>query len=210
MSLDDIHQQMKSGDLYDPTDRQLAIEQLACIEKLRKFNKTHSTPLGYLKRGRLLKKMFAEIGEECYIEPPLRSNGGGKNIHFGSRIYCNYNVAFVDDGDIFVGSHTMIGPNVVIATASHPVLPELRERGLEYNLPVHIGQNCWIGAGAMILPGVTIGDGSVIGAGSVVTKDVPAGVVAFGNPCRVQREIDDRDRQFYHRDRPIPPELLGE
>lgn len=97
----------------------------------------------------------------------------------------------------------MIGPNVIIATGGHPVLPELREQGYQYNMPVHIGRNCWIGAGAIILPGVTIGDNTVVGAGSVVTKDLPANVVAVGNPCRVLREISDRDREFYYKNRPI-------
>ena len=97
----------------------------------------------------------------------------------------------------------MIGPNVTIATAAHPILPELRERNLQYNLPVHIGKNVWIGAGAILLPGVRVGDGTVIGAGSVVTKDLPSGVVAVGNPCRVLREIGQRDREFYYRDRPV-------
>ena len=97
----------------------------------------------------------------------------------------------------------MIGPNVTIATGGHPVLPELRERGMQYNMPVRIGKNCWLGAGALIMPSVTIGDNSAIGAGSVVTRDIPANVVAVGNPCRVMREIGERDRKFYYRDRKI-------
>lgn len=208
MPSSDIREKMKNGEIYDPSDKQLAREQLACLKQLQKFNGTRSTPRGCLKRCRLLKQMFAELGEDCYIEPPLRASWGGRNVHFGSHVYCNYNVMLVDDADIYVGSHTMIGPNVAIVTASHPVLPELRERGLEFNLPVRIGENCWIGAGAIILPGVSVGDESVIGAGSVVTKDVPPGVVAFGNPCRVQRSIDEHDREFYNTDRRIPAALL--
>lgn len=114
----------------------------------------------------------------------------------------------VDDTDIFVGDGTMFGPNVTVATAGHPILPELREKAYQFNIPVHIGNNCWIGSGAVILPGVTIGDNSVIGAGSVVTKDVPPNVIAVGNPCRVMREISERDREFYFKDRRIPGELL--
>jgi galactoside O-acetyltransferase len=109
----------------------------------------------------------------------------------------------VDDTHIYVGDCTMFGPNVTVATAGHPILPELREEAYQYNMPVHIGRNCWIGAGAIILPGVTIGDNTVIGAGSVVTKDIPANVVAVGNPCRVLREISDHDREYYFRDRKI-------
>ena len=95
----------------------------------------------------------------------------------------------------------MIGPNVTIATAGPPILPELREQLYQYNMPVHIGRNCWIGAGAIIMPGVSIGDDSVIGAGSVVTKDIPEGVVAVGNPCRVMREINEQDKAFYYKGR---------
>ena len=97
----------------------------------------------------------------------------------------------------------MFGPNVTVATAGHPVHPELRRKQAQYNLPVEIGSNVWIGAGAVILPGVRIGDNTVIGAGSVVTKDIPANVVAVGNPCRVLREIGERDRKYYYRDREI-------
>ena len=102
----------------------------------------------------------------------------------------------------------MFGPNVTVATAGHPILPEIRQELYQYNIPVHIGNNCWIGAGSIILPGVTIGDNTVIGAGSVVTKDIPANVVAVGNPCRVLRAIGERDREYYYRDRKIPKEFL--
>ncbi|MBE6745957.1 MAG: hypothetical protein E7558_00695 [Ruminococcaceae bacterium] len=97
----------------------------------------------------------------------------------------------------------MFGPNVVVATAGHPILPEIRELGYQYNMSVTIGKNCWLGAGVLVMPGVTIGDNSVIGAGSVVTKDIPANVVAVGNPCKVMREIGEKDREFYFRDRRI-------
>ena len=116
----------------------------------------------------------------------------------------------MDDTEIFIGDDTMIGPNVTIATAGHPVLPELRQEGLQYNLPVHIGKNVWIGAAAVILPGVTIGDNTVIGAGSVVTKDIPADVVAVGNPCRILREIGEKDRIYYYRDRKIQGNIVTE
>ena len=109
----------------------------------------------------------------------------------------------VDDTHIYVGDYTMIGPNVTVATAGHPILPELRKKAYQYNAPVHIGRNCWIGAGTIILPGVSIGDNTVIGAGSVVTKDIPQNVVAVGNPCRVKREINERDKEYYFRDRKI-------
>ena len=102
-----------------------------------------------------------------------------------------------------IGDHTMIGPNVTLASAGHPVLPELREKEYQFNMPIHIGKNCWLGAGTVVVPGVSIGDNTVIGAGSIVTKDIPANVVAVGNPCRVMREIGERDKEYYYKDRKI-------
>ena len=113
----------------------------------------------------------------------------------------------VDDTHIYVGDNTMFGPKVTVAVAGHPILPELREQVYQYNMPVHIGRNCWIGANAVILPGITIGDNVVVGAGSVVTKDLPDNVVAVGNPCRILREINEHDREYYFKDRKIPEEL---
>ncbi|GAX08317.1 MAG TPA: sugar O-acetyltransferase [Lactobacillus sp.] len=192
---------MHNGNLYLPMDKAILKEQEAAQELLYDFNQTR--PGDHEGRQRLLKKMFAEIGEDTYIEPPLHSNFGGKHLHFGSHIYANYNLTAVDDTHIYVGDHTMFGPNVTLASATHPVLPELREKEYQYNLPIKIGRNCWLGAGVIVLPGVTIGDNSVIGAGSVVTKDIPANVVAIGTPCHVMREINEHDRQYYHQQREI-------
>ena len=124
-------------------------------------------------------------------------------MHFGDGVYANFGLTLVDDTHIYVGDNTLFGPNVTVATAGHPIQPELRRKAYQYNIPVHIGRNCWIGAGAVIVPGVTIGDNTVIGAGSVVTKDIPANVVAVGNPCRVMREIGERDDIRYYKDRRI-------
>lgn len=192
---------MVSGDLYLPDDEDIMTEQLQCLDRLYDFNQTRPTELD--KRDAMLKEMFGDIGENCYIEPPLHANWGGKHCHFGKCVYANFNLTLVDDSHIYVGDYTMIAPNVVIATAGHPILPELREKQYQYNMPVRIGRNCWIGAGALIMPGVTIGDNTVIGAGSVVTKDIPANVVAVGNPCRVLREIGEHDREFYFKDKRI-------
>lgn len=196
-----MKERMHTGEIYDPADGEIMKEQLKCLDRLYDFNMTRPTELD--KRAELMKEMFAEVGEGCYIEPPFRANWGGKHCHFGDRVYANFNLTCVDDTHIYVGDGTMMGPNVVLATAGHPILPELREKGYQYNMPVHIGKNCWLGAGVIVLPGVTVGDGSVIGAGSVVTKDVPAGVVAVGNPCRVLRPIGERDREYYFKDRKI-------
>ena len=196
---------LHTGELYLPNDGEIMAEQLLCMEKLYDYNGTR--PSETEKRAALLSDMFAEIGQECYIEPPLHANWGGKNCHFGKNVYANFGLTLVDDTDIFVGDCTLIGPNVVIDTGTHPVCPELRERGYQYNLPVKIGKNCWIGAGSVILPGVTVGDNSVIGAGSVVTHDVPPNVIAVGSPARVLRSITDRDREYYRNNRKIPPDL---
>ena len=200
-----MKERLHTGELYLPGDEEIMREQTLCQEKLYDFNLTR--PSEYEKRMALLKEMFAEIGEGCYIEPPLHSNFGGHHVHFGKGIYANYNLTLVDDSHIYVGDNTMFGPNVTIATAGHPILPELRSRYYQYNMPVHIGKNCWLGAGVIVLPGVTIGDNTVVGAGSVVTKDLPGNVVAVGNPCKVLREINERDKEFYYKDRRIEEEL---
>lgn len=192
---------LHTGELYLPMDDSIMQEQLNCLEKLYEYNATR--PHDGKKREQLLKEMFASIGEGCYIEPPLRANWGGHHVHFGKKVYANFNLTLVDDTHIYVGDCTMFGPNVTIATAGHPILPELREQGYQYNASVRIGKNCWIGAGAIILPGITIGDNVVIGAGSVVTKDIPSNVVAVGNPCRVLRQIGERDKEYYFKDRKI-------
>ena len=190
-------ERMQSGKLYFCTAEEIAREQLECLEILYDYN--HTRPSESQKREQILKKLLAEMGENCYIEPPLHANWG-KYTHFGSNVYANFNLTLVDDTDIFVGDNVMFGPNVVIATAGHPVDPPLREKVAQFNIPVRIGRNVWIGAGAIVLPGVTIGDNAVVGAGSVVTKDIPPNVVAVGNPCRVLREINDRDKEYYYKD----------
>ena len=193
-------ERMKSGKIYFCTDEELAKEQLRRLDRLYDFNQTRPSEMP--KRMALLKEILAEVGENCYVEPPLHANWGC-HTHFGNNVYANVNLTLVDDTDIYVGDGVLFGPNVVVAVAGHPVDPDLRRKVAQFNLPVHIGNNVWIGAGAIILPGIAIGDNSVIGAGSVVTKDVPANVVAVGNPCRVLREIGEHDREYYWRDRKI-------
>lgn len=191
-----VHQdKLHSGEIYDPSEFDLQEAQNKHLEMLYDFN--HTRPKEGEKRQALLKEMFAEIGENCYIEPPLHANWGGYHTHFGDNVYVNFNLTLVDDTHIYVGDNVMMGPNVVISSGTHPLEPSLREKGLQYNLPIHIERNVWLGAGVIIMPGVTIGENSVIGAGSVVTKDIPANVVAVGSPCRVLREITDADIDKY-------------
>ena len=197
----DIREKQHGGALYLPGDESLQREQLQCMDRLFEFNQVRPSDLE--RKNALLKEMFAEIGEDCYIETPLRANWGGRHVHFGKNSYTNLNLTLVDETHIHVGDYCQIGPNVVLATAGHPILPELREKGYQYNAPVRIGRNCWLGAGVVVVPGVTIGDNVVVGAGSVVTRDLPDNVIAVGNPCKILREVNDRDREYYFKDRRI-------
>ena len=199
--MSEIKAKMHTGELYFPGDEDIMKEQMAYQDLLCEYNQTK--PSEGKKRTELLKKMLGDCGENVYIEEPFYSNFGGHHCHFGKFVYANYSLTCVDDTHIYIGDYTMIGPNVTIATAGHPILPELRKKGLQYNMPVHIGVNCWIGAGAIILPGITIGDNVVIGAGSVVTKDIPSDVIAVGNPCSIMREVGEHDRKYYFKDRKI-------
>lgn len=201
------HERMDSNLIYDPADADILSEQIECLNLLYEYNQTR--PTESTRRAELLRQMFGAIGDGCHIEAPFYANWGGKHVFMGNDVYANFNLTLVDDGNIYIGDKVMFGPNVMVATANHPLLPELRERGLQYNLDVHIERNVWIGGNAVIVPGITIGENSVIGAGSVVTKDIPANVIAAGNPCRVLRSINENDRHFYYRDRRIDWENLA-
>jgi galactoside O-acetyltransferase len=194
-------EKIHSGNIYWPNDPSIMEEQLAYLDLMDEYNRTPRRLQA--ERAAMLSKLFAEVGENCYIESPYFANWGGHHVHLGSNIYANAGLKLVDDTHIYIGDCTMLGPNVVIATAGHPIDPELRGKGLQYNLPVRIGRNCWLGAGVIVMPGVTIGDNTVIGAGSVVTKDIPSGVVAVGNPCRVLRQVGEHDKIYYWRDKKI-------
>ena len=194
-------EKIHSGKIYWPNDPTIMEEQLGYLDLMDEYNRTPRRLQA--ERYEMLKKLFAEVGENCYIESPYFANWGGHHVHLGSNIYANAGLKLVDDTHIHIGDNTMLGPNVTIATAGHPIDPTLRARGLQYNLPVRIGKNCWLGAGVIVMPGITIGDNTVIGAGSVVTKDIPSGVVAVGNPCKVLREVGEHDKIYYWRDKKI-------
>ena len=157
-----------------------------------------------------IRKIFSEIiGKPVHpsfsMFPPFYTDCG-KNIAIGKNVFINSGCKFQDQGGITIEDGTFIGHNVVLATLNHNMLPE--KRGNLIPKSIHIGKNVWIGAGVIVLPGVTIGDNSVIGAGSIVTKDIPANVVAFGNPCHVVREINERDKEYYYQERKINYEDL--
>nr|WP_086940483.1 sugar O-acetyltransferase [Thaumasiovibrio occultus] len=189
-------ERMHSQQVYYCSDESLINEQQQCLEVLYDFN--HTRPSEGEKRQELMKTLFASVGKYCYVEPPLQANWG-RHTHIGDYFYANFNLTLVDDTHIYIGDYVMIGPNVTLATAGHPVDPDYRRKVAQFNIPINIGNNVWIGANSVVLPGVTIGDNTVIGAGSIVTKDIPANVVAVGNPCRVLREIGKHDREFYYK-----------
>ena len=194
-------ERMQKDLLYDPADEEIAREQAGYARLLKRYNALGQDDAPEL--ARLLSKMFAEVGDGTYIQPPFYANWAGKHVHVGKNVYANFNLTLVDDDPIYIGDNTMIAPNVTITTATHPISPALRERALQYNRSVYIGRNVWLGAGVIVLPGVTIGDNAVIGAGALVNRDIPANVVAVGVPCRVLRPIDERDDRFYDKDKPV-------
>lgn len=200
------YERMKAGLIYDPADEEIMKKQVVYQDKLWEFNMLK--PSQFEEKQKYMKEVFAECGDNCYIELPFHANWGGHHVHFGSGVYANSNLTIVDDSHVYVGDKVMFGPNVVIATANHPIDPELRDRGLQYNRDVYIGENTWIAANVTIVPGVHIGKNVVIGAGSVVTKDIPDNVVAVGNPCRILREIGAHDREFFYKNEKIDWENL--
>lgn len=200
------YERMEKGLIYNPDDREIIGEQMPYLERCWEFNQLR--PTDTQAKEKYMKEVFAECGEHCYIELPFRANWGGRHLHLGSNVYVNFNLTLVDDGHIYMGDKVMIGPNVTISTANHPINAELRGRGLQYNKDVYIGENTWIGAGVNIVPGVHIGKDVIIGAGSVVTKNIPDNVVAVGNPCRVLRQVSEHDRKYFYKEEEIDWENL--
>ena len=200
------YERMVKGLIYDPADAEILKEQIYFQDRLWRFNQLK--PSDITEKNNYMKEIFAECGDNNYIELPFHANWGGRHVHFGSYIYANSNLTLVDDGHIYIGDRVMFGPNVTIATANHPINSELRQKGLQYNKDVHIGENTWIAANVVIVPGIHIGKNVVIGAGSVVTKDIPDNVVAVGNPCHILREIGEHDKEYFYKNEKIDWENL--
>ena len=199
-----MHERILQGKLFTDMCEGMPEERLQAKKRMKQFN--DSQPDDFAGREALLAEIFGKP-TTSWIEPPFYFCYG-RHIKLGNDCYINVNCNFIDDGTITIGDATMFGPGVSIATVGHPIRPDLRT--YMYCDPVTIGRNCWIGANSVICPGVTIGENTVIGAGSVVTKDIPANVVAAGNPCRVIRPIGEQDQKFYYRDRPIEEADLAE
>lgn len=181
-------EKMLAGELYDPRDAQLQYERRRARLLIKAFN--DSSDEQGSERQQLLLELFGTMGKGTFIEPPFHCDYGG-NITLGERVFFNFNCVILDVAQVSIGNHVMFGPGVQVYTATHPLDAEQRRGGLEAAKPIAIGDDVWIGGGAILCPGVTIGARTVIGAGSVVTKDIPADVFAAGNPCRVIRSLGD-------------------
>ncbi len=196
-------ERMKQGYIWEDDDENMAL-QAKCKTLVRKFNEL--PPEAMEEREALLHDIFGEVGENVWLNAPLTA-AVGKYVSIGSGTYANMNLTLIDDWKITIGKNVLIGPNVTLCTTGHPIHPSHRMDGM-YSFPITIGDNVWIGGNVTVLPGVTIGENSVIGAGSVVTKDIPANVIAFGAPCKVYREINEHDAEYYfgeHRFDEQPP-----
>lgn len=180
---------MVNGKLFT-IDQTLKNDLYSCRYKIREFNKSTTRP----EIQAAARELFGSFGDNSSVTPPFRCDYG-YNIHIGDNVYMNYNTSILDVVPVHIGNNTMIGPDCGFYPAEHPIDAIVRNTGVEFGKPITIEENVWIGGNVTVLGGVTIGSGSVIGAGSVVTKDIPAGVIAAGNPCKVIKEITEADHE---------------
>jgi acetyltransferase-like isoleucine patch superfamily enzyme len=180
-------EKMMAGELYNAFTPQLLTDRSTCKELVYDFNFTR--PSESSKREEILRKLFGAFGTNSVVESPIQCDYGF-NVFWGNNSFANHNLVLLDTCPIYVGNYVLMGPDVKLYAATHPTDPQQRLDGLEYGKPIRIGNNVWIGGGSVVVAGVTIGDNSVIGAGSVVVKDIPANVVAVGNPCRVIKQLE--------------------
>jgi maltose O-acetyltransferase len=179
-------EKMLAGELYDPFDPELVAGRLRARELSHRYNAANPRFSGAY--ARVLRELIGSVGEGAHIEPPFYCDYG-TNIELGAGVFVNLNCVFLDCARITIGAQTMLGPNVQLLTPLHPLDAAERVKGPEYAKPIAIGSRVWIGGGAIVAAGVTIGDDTTIGAGSVVVRDIPPGVLAVGNPCRVVRRV---------------------
>jgi len=179
-------ERMLAGELYQADDPQVAAEFIRAQQLAERYNAID--PADFARRGAALAELLGAIGQGCEVRAPLRVDFG-YNIRLGDRVFVNYNAVMLDVAPITIGDDTLIGPNVQLLTPTHPLDPTLRREKWEAAKPIAIGRNVWLGGGVIVCPGVTIGDDAVVGAGAVVTRDLPAGAVAVGNPAKVIRTV---------------------
>ena len=185
----------KAGLLYDANyDETLLRERTVCADLIHELNLIR--PSNQKERDTLLRRILGQTKENFTIISPFFCDYG-YNIEIGNNFFMNMNCVILDDALVTFGDNVFVAPNCGFYAGGHPLDAERRNSGLEYAFPIHVGNNVWIGANVCVLPGVTIGDNSVIGAGSIVTKDIPSGVLAYGNPCRVIRTISEDDKKRY-------------
>lgn len=187
-------EKMISGKPYKAFGDELLAERQYAKEMIFDFNSLRPNQID--ERNEILKRLLGKTKDKYFIEPPFRCDYG-YNIKIGENFYSNYNLIILDCAPVKIGDNVLIGPNVSIYTAGHPLHYEIRNQEYEYAFPIIIGDNVWIGGNVVINPGVSIGENSVIGSGSVVTKDIPKNVIAIGNPCKVLRVITDDDKHYY-------------
>jgi len=194
--MDSEKAKMISGKPYKAFDDVLLKERQYAKEQVFNFNSFRPDEIA--KRNELLKKLLGKTKSTFFIEPPFHCDYG-YNIEIGENFYSNYNLIILDCAKVIIGDNVLIGPNVSIYTAGHPLHYEKRNQEYEYAFPISIGNSVWIGGNVVINPGIMIGDNSVIGSGSVIVKDIPSDVIAIGNPCKVLREISEDDKLYYYK-----------
>ncbi|WP_075602602.1 sugar O-acetyltransferase [Saccharicrinis aurantiacus] len=187
-------EKMLAGKPYFAFDKVLFKERQLAKEKVYDFN--FSKPSELDKRNTIIQSLLGKTSNSFYIEPPFRCDYG-YNIEIGDNFYSNYNLIILDCAKVTIGNNVLVGPNVSLFAAGHPIHHEVRNTELEYAFPITIGNNVWIGGNVVVNADITIGDNTVIASGSIVTKNIPSNVIAAGNPCKVLREITDEDKQYY-------------
>lgn len=191
-------EKMCAGNLYNPADSKLKQDRINAREIVFQLNQL--SPSQQAEKTALFNQLFHTTQTEFHIELPFRCDYG-YNIRLGQNFYANYNCTMLDCAKITIGENVMFAPNVSLFTAAHPIDPELRNSGIEFAMPIVIGDNVWIGGNTVVMPNVTIGNNVVIGAGSVVNKNIPDNCIAVGNPCRVLRQINEQDKIYYFKNR---------
>lgn len=189
---------MLAGELYVASDAELVEMQLKKFRFMDVFNETRYED--FAERECLARELFAHVGKNIMINKPFHCDYGS-NISIGDNFFANYGCVILDVNKVSIGNNVFMAPCVCLYTAGHPIDKDIRNENLEYGWPITIGDDVWIGGSVVINPGVTIGSNVVIGSGSVVTKDIPDGVVACGNPCRVKRKITEEDKIYWNKEK---------